>query len=144
MSKPQPNPSAHSDGHRPTLQVKSILLSKTFWVQFLALLSLLVPVVREWLESNPVELVAVFAAVNVLVRFATSGKVSVFPPEEVASSKQGSSGGMVPCVIGVMAVGSLVVSLPSCSPAQISAVRAIPIRVCATYHGVEVCAQSAK
>jgi hypothetical protein len=121
----------------PAKPIKSILRSKTFWVQFVAVLSLLVPTVREWLESNPVELVAVFAAVNVLVRFATSGKVSVFPPEEVASSKQGSSGGMMPCVIGVMAAGSLVVSLPSCSPP-------VPVRICATYHGVEVCASSNK
>lgn len=127
----------------PALPVKSILLSKTFWVQFVAVLSLLVPAVKSWVVNNPVDILTAFAAVNVLVRFATSGKVSVFPPEEVETDK-GSSGGVVPCVMGLLAAGSLVVSLPSCSPAQISAVRAITLKVCATYHGVEVCASSSK
>lgn len=56
---------------------KSVLLSKTLWVQVLALAAALVPAVQEWLAANPVEFVAAWAALNVLVRFATSGRVAL-------------------------------------------------------------------
>lgn len=56
---------------------KTILQSKTFWVQMATLASAMVPAVQEFLAQNPVEFVAVLAAVNVLVRFVTSGKVTL-------------------------------------------------------------------
>lgn len=58
-------------------------------------------------------------------------------------SSQGSSGGMLPCVLGLAAAGSLIVSLSSCSPAQLAAVRAIPIKACyIAPDGTHVCYSS--
>lgn len=57
---------------------KSILTSKTFWVQVVTFLSVFVPAVQEWLASNPEQFLGALAAVNVLVRFATKGKVTLF------------------------------------------------------------------
>lgn len=65
-------------------------LSRTFWVNAVALFSLLVPDVREWLESNPVEFTTALGAVNVLLRFVTYGKhclVSVLPTEEPTTTE---------------------------------------------------------
>lgn len=55
-------------------------LSRTLWINIVALLSLLVPSVRDWLESNPVEFTAAFGAVNVLLRFVTVGKYQFAEP----------------------------------------------------------------
>lgn len=57
---------------------KSILTSKTFWVQVVTFLSVFVPAVQQWLASNPEQFLGALAAVNVLVRFATKGKVTLF------------------------------------------------------------------
>ena len=106
----------------PTLPKKSILLSKTFWLQVVSVLSLMIPQVKAWLDTNPEQVLAVFAALNVLVRFISSGKVSIFSGDKENS---GSAGGLSPCVLGIAcAVGLAVGGLPSCSP---STVRAFPI-----------------
>jgi len=55
-------------------------LSRTFWINAAALASLLVPAVRDWLESNPVEFTAALGAVNVLLRFVTVGKYQFAEP----------------------------------------------------------------
>lgn len=55
-------------------------LSRTFWVNAAALLALLMPAVRDWLESNPVEFTAALGAVNVLLRFVTVGKYQLAEP----------------------------------------------------------------
>lgn len=55
-------------------------LSRTFWINAAALFSLLVPAVRDWLESNPVEFTAALGAVNVLLRFVTVGKYQLAEP----------------------------------------------------------------
>lgn len=55
-------------------------LSRTLWINIVALLSLLVPSVRDWLESNPVEFTAALGAVNVLLRFVTVGKYQFAEP----------------------------------------------------------------
>lgn len=55
-------------------------LSRTLWINVAALLSLLVPSVRDWLESNPVEFTAALGAVNVLLRFVTVGKYQLAEP----------------------------------------------------------------
>lgn len=52
-------------------------LSRTFWVNAVALVALLFPEVRVWLEENPVEFTTALGAVNVLLRFVTVGKCSV-------------------------------------------------------------------
>lgn len=59
--------------------MKTIFLSKTFWLQVIALAALLFPPVAAWMRSNPVEYLSALAAVNVLLRFATSGAVSILP-----------------------------------------------------------------
>lgn len=55
-------------------------LSRTFWVNAAALVSLLVPAVRVWLTANPVEFTAALGAVNVLLRFVTVGKYQFAEP----------------------------------------------------------------
>jgi hypothetical protein len=56
---------------------KTIWKSKTFWLQVATLASAMVPQVQVFLVSNPVQFVAVLAAANTIMRFATSGKVSM-------------------------------------------------------------------
>ena len=56
--------------------------SKTVLLNVLALLALTVPAVAQWLKANPVEAAAVLSAVNLLVRFATQGKVTIFSDDE--------------------------------------------------------------
>ncbi len=57
---------------------KTLLTSKTFWVQVVTFASAFVPVVQEWLATNPEQFLGALSAVNVIVRFTTKGKVSVF------------------------------------------------------------------
>lgn len=102
-----------SDALPTPTKPKSVLLSKTFWLQVIAILTALLPQVQAWLASNPVEVIAVFAAANVLVRFVTSGKVSIFPPEDKSG---GASGGMMPLVVGLGLSMAAVGTLPSCAP----------------------------
>jgi len=92
------------------MNTKSIFLSKTFWVQIVTVLSLAVPQVREWLDANPEQFVAVFAALNVIVRFVTSGKINIF------GAGEGSSAGSNLILVWVL-LGTLVVlgGLPACS-----------------------------
>lgn len=61
-----------------------------------------------------------------------------------AKDSGGTSGGVGLLLAGLLIGTAAVGTLPSCSPAQIAAVRAVPLKVCATYHGVEVCASSSK
>jgi hypothetical protein len=67
--------------------------SKTVWLNVLALASMAVPAVREWVEKNPVEPMAALTALNVLVRFVTSGKISIFGDDEEDSGAGKISGG---------------------------------------------------
>ena len=99
---------------------KSILKSKTFWVQVLAVLAVLFPPVQAWLASNPVTSVAALAAVNVLVRFVTSGRINIL-----------GDGGVVPVWLpfACLAAATAVV-LPGCTTSQLAAARKIPIKAC--------------
>ena len=56
---------------------KSILKSKTFWVQVATLASVFAPPVQAFLVTNPVEFVALLTAINTVVRFVTSGRIVV-------------------------------------------------------------------
>ena len=94
---------------------KSILLSKTFWVQVLTVLTALIPAVQDWLTKNPVEFLSALAAVNVLVRFVTSGKVTIFSDNEDANKP---SGGMGLWVLLVMGTAAALGGLPSCNMAE--------------------------
>lgn len=94
---------------------KSFLLSKTFWVNLVALVSLIAPQVREWLAANPVEFMAVLGAVNLILRFVTKGSVAFSRDGNDEDKTDGASGGALP--IGMLLVVGLVLlpALPSCS-----------------------------
>lgn len=49
-------------------------LSYILWTNIAALLSMLLPSVRDWLASNPVEFTTALGAVNVLLQFISGGK----------------------------------------------------------------------
>ena len=84
-------------------------LSRTFWINAAALVSLLVPSVRDWLESNPVEFTTALGAVNVLLRFVTVGKYQFAEPTGGHTSGAGDSALLL--VIGM----SLVMMSWACS-----------------------------
>jgi hypothetical protein len=103
----------------PVSPSKPFYLSKTFWTNVVALLSLAVPPVRDFLQANPVEFVAVIGAVNILLRFVTKGAISI-------SHDDGPGGfsGLPVWVAAVALIGGSV--LPSCSPLS-SAITGAPI-----------------
>ena len=90
----------------PQNTTKHPLASRTIWVQIIALISAFIPAVQEWLASNPVEIVSVFVAINILVRFVTSGKVSIL------------GRGAAVLLFGFLSVASL--SLSSCAGLTVS------------------------
>lgn len=49
-------------------------LSKYFWTNLAALLALIIPDVRAWLDSNPIEFFSALGAVNILLQFISGGK----------------------------------------------------------------------
>lgn len=79
-----------ADPKTPT--AKPWLQSKTVWLNLLALVSMAVPAVREWVAANPVEPVAAFAALGVLIRFVTSGKISIFGEDDDSGAGKTSPG----------------------------------------------------
>lgn len=114
---------------------KPIFSSKTFWVQVLAIVSALFPAVRQFIAGNPVEFIAMLAAVNVIVRFGTSGRVSILPdssadvlsgPEVQAGSSDQPVSGMLPA------------DKPTAPPAPLSRTRWVWILLCtmAALHGL--------
>lgn len=68
-------------------------LSRTFWINLAALLSLLLPSVREWLENNPVNFVTALGGVNVLLRFITYGKHQISSDNDDSDTASGDGGG---------------------------------------------------
>lgn len=68
-------------------------LSRTFWINLVALLSLFLPSVREWLENNPVDFVAALGGVNVLLRFVTCGKYQISSDNDDSDTSSGDGGG---------------------------------------------------
>lgn len=105
---------------------KSIFKSKVFWVNAVALAAMMFPAVAEWLKQNPVAFTAVLGAVNILLRFVTSGKVTLTGDDSTPS------GGAVLIALGFLAF----LALPACTPEQLQAARNVPIRACViTDHG---------
>lgn len=120
------------------MNAKSLLQSKTFWVQVIAFIAALFPVVQEWIAKNPESTIAALGAVNILVRFGTSGRIVLFGSGETESNtgNNGASGGNVPLWLVAGATAVLMGGLPSCSPEQLAAARAVPIRIgITTDHG---------
>ena len=104
------------------MNTKSIFQSKTFWLNVIAMIVALFPACKAWIAANPESTIGVLTALNVIVRFATSGRISLFGAGELAGPEL--------VLIWGMAAG-LCMGLPSCSPDQREALQAIPIRVTA-------------
>jgi hypothetical protein len=109
---------------------KSIFFSKTFWLQVAAVVSAMFPAVQDWLVKNPVEFVAALAALNVLMRFVTSGKVAIMDDTPPVNGI-----GLWFCFAAVCVAGSQV----SCSPEQLAAARAVPVKACYVTHEGQIC-----
>ena len=119
---------------------KSILQSKTFWLQVITFIAVFFPAVQGWLVKNPETAVGVMGAVNVLLRFATSGKISLSGAGETKDSMAGGrSGGTWLLAMGLGFGTAVAGMLPSCSPAQLAAV---PLRTCVMTDYGTVCYSS--
>ena len=118
--------------------MKPIFLSKTFWVQIAALLMLLFPPVKAWFDANPVEYLSVLAAVNVLLRWVTSGAVSILPDKHDDDDGTVEQGGrrLMGWLLLAGLAGSVGISLPACSSAQMGAAKQVPIRATFQRDGV--------
>ena len=78
----QPTPPAtSSSGKTP------FYLSRTFWVNLVALASLVFPAVQDWLNKNPEQFVAALGAVNVLLRFISYGKYQLADDTKTPSTQ---------------------------------------------------------
>lgn len=111
------------------MNTKSILQSKTVWLQLIAFAAAFFPPVQAFLVANPVTSVAVLSSVNILVRFVTNGKIAIFADgtDPSANSSGGAPAWALAILTGATAAG-IGLSLPSCSAAQWSEFKAIPIR----------------
>ena len=111
--------SAHLTTDQPTaiMNSKTILLSKTFWVQVVTVLSLAVPQVRDWLNANPESFVAALAAINLLVRFATSGRVIIFGAGE-SEKPPGGNGDLTGLLLMIGMGAATMGALPSCASGE--------------------------
>jgi hypothetical protein len=126
--------------------------SKVVLLNILALVSLAVPAVAEWVKNNPVEPMAALAALNVLVRFVTSGKVTLFSDDDTSGNASpgtgvgpfggnskgtnGDSGAswfspsrkaVVPWLVAASC--AVVFLFTGCTPAQLQTFREIPITI---------------
>lgn len=75
-----------------TPATKPLLKSKTAWVMAIAFAAGFLPAAQEWIQKNPVTVLQALAAVGVLLRFVTSGKVTIFSDDDASGS--GSSTGV--------------------------------------------------
>jgi len=110
------------------MNTKSILQSKTVWLQLIAFAAAFFPPVQAFLVANPVTSVAVLSSVNILVRFVTNGKIAIFADgtDPSANSSGGAPAWALAILTGTTAAG-LGLSLPSCSPAMVDTLKSIPI-----------------
>lgn len=67
-------------------------LSRTFYINLAALLSLFFPAVREWLENNPVDFVTALGGLNILLRFVTYGKHQISSDDDSESGTGDGTG----------------------------------------------------
>jgi hypothetical protein len=137
-------PEANSNTDSSMNPAKPWYRSTTVLLNLLALVSLAIPAVSEWVKNNPVEPVAVLGAINVLVRFATQGKVTLFSSDDGTSGSgsadmgvggNNSTGGGSGAASGednaqrtwslswpIVATCAVAFLLPSCNPATWSAI----------------------
>lgn len=70
-------------------------LSKYFWTNLAALLALIIPDVRAWLDSNPIEFFSALGAVNILLQFISGGKYQL-AGEDGQSGQSANPAGVLP------------------------------------------------
>ena len=70
-----------------------IYLSGVLWLTIVTLVAMIFPTAKEWLEANPVEVTSVLGAVNVILRFITSGKKKLSGVEEEFAESAGDQDG---------------------------------------------------
>lgn len=70
-------------------------LSKYFWTNLSALLALIIPDVRAWLDSNPIEFFSALGAVNILLQFISGGKYQL-AGEDGQSGQSADPAGVLP------------------------------------------------
>lgn len=121
------------------MNAKSIVLSKTFWLNLLFIIAAFFPQVNTWIADNVQTTASVWGALNILLRFATNGRITL----QGAGETDGTATGMPPCwVMGIAAAGLVATALPSCTTAGWQAARSIPIRTCAVTDYGTVCYSS--
>ena len=95
---------------------KTILRSKTFWLQMVAVAASFCPPVGVWVAANPVGALAALGAANILVRFVTKGSVTLFPSDEDGSVGGGNGlGGPLLRLLMITLTAAALVGLPSCA-----------------------------
>lgn len=70
-----------------------IYLSGVLWFTIVSLVAMIFPSAKEWLEANPVEVTSVLGAVNVILRFVTSGKKKLSGVEKEFAEPAGDQDG---------------------------------------------------
>lgn len=95
---------------------KSIFRSKTFWLQVVTVASVLSPQVRAFVALNPVEATAMIAALNTLLRFATSGRVTLLSSKEDEEGQNGGGSGwnLLIATMGLAASAGMLPGLLAC------------------------------
>jgi len=58
---------------------KSILKSKTFWVNLIAAIAPLIPSVKEFIVGNPEAVMMSLGTIGMVLRLVTKGKVVLLP-----------------------------------------------------------------
>ena len=76
-------------------------LSKYFWTNLAALLALIIPDVRAWLDSNPIEFFSALGAVNILLQFISGGKYQL-AGEDGQSGQSANPAGVLPLPVASM------------------------------------------
>ncbi|PNC79960.1 hypothetical protein CXU01_08755 [Akkermansia muciniphila] len=74
-------------------------LSKYFWTNLAALLALIIPDVRAWLDSNPIEFFSVLGAVNILLQFISGGKYQLAGEDGQSGQSANPAGALPPSLI---------------------------------------------
>jgi hypothetical protein len=98
------------------MKTKSILASKTVWVNLISAASTLYPPVGVWVAANPQVAMAVLGGINILVRLITKGAVSLFPADDAGKVGSGNGlGGSLLRLLMIMFTAAALVGLPSCS-----------------------------
>lgn len=94
---------------------KPFFLSRTFWVNVIALLALFFPAVREWAAAEPEAPIIILAFVNLVLRTVTNKSITISKDDGDTDDGKSSGGfGGLPLAL-MLAAAIIVVCLPACS-----------------------------